>query len=100
MPNRIPPSGVSGVESCTVSSSLPIPACNRQNMQPPSPPATSSSAAPQVGQVRVRCEGGSTSFELSCELNQARPGQRLLDLVLSFFSNLSVHLKLPQDKVL
>ena len=54
---RTPPSRASGVESCTVSSSLPIPACNRQNMQPPPPPNVSSSAAPQVGQVRICCEG-------------------------------------------
>src|SRR4029453_6730049 len=32
----MPPSRAFGVESCTVSFSLPIPACNRQNVQPPS----------------------------------------------------------------
>src|SRR5262252_4780154 len=49
------PLRASGVESCSVSSSLPIPARNKQDMQPSSPLGVFSSTPPQLGQVC--CEG-------------------------------------------
>src|SRR6516165_781061 len=69
----MPPSGASGVESCTVSPSLPIPACNRQNMQPTPPPNVSSSAAPQVGQVEICCFAATSDLACSSSASRLRP---------------------------
>src|SRR4029077_1323751 len=56
-PKRMPPPTASAsCESCTVSSSLPIPARNKQDTQPSSPLGVFSRTPPQVGQVEV-CEG-------------------------------------------
>src|SRR6185503_9111290 len=52
-PKRGPLSRASGVDSCTVSSSLPIPARNKQAMQPSPPLGFFSSTPPQVGQVEA-----------------------------------------------
>src|SRR5215510_3469866 len=59
------PSTASGVESCTVSSSRPIPARNKHDMQPSSPVDVSSSTPPQFRQVEICCEGGCIYFRLS-----------------------------------
>src|SRR3982751_686253 len=92
------PSRASGVESCTVSSSLPIPACNRQNMQLPPPPNVSSSAAPHVAQVEICRAGGCICYGYAARLGETRPGQRLPDLTLNLFLSLGGHVELSDDR--
>src|SRR6516162_807868 len=69
----MPPSRGSGVESCTVSSRLPIPAYNRQNMQPSPPPGASSSTPPQVGQVEICCFAVTSNVVSSSSASRSRP---------------------------
>src|SRR5262249_14001532 len=61
-----PPSTATSVESCTVSSSLPIPTRNKQDMQPNSPLGVFSSTLPQLGQIEVCSEGDCICYTLSC----------------------------------
>src|SRR5215471_220668 len=69
----MPRSTASGVESCTVSSSLPIPTRNKQDMQPSSPLGVFSSTPPQFGQVEISgtagciCSGSSCSHRVPLE---------------------------------
>src|SRR6516162_3235648 len=80
----MPPSRASGVESCTVSFSLPIPACNRQNAQPPSG-ASDGISMPHFGQSlgALIIAGGSLtrslSFLLRKMLAEVTPGLQQLN---------------------
>src|SRR5262245_50252128 len=70
----------SGVESCIVSFSLPIPACNKQNMQPSPPLGVFSSTEPHFAQVEICCEGdciGQTTVRLRLGRDIAVLRQRL-----------------------
>src|SRR5207247_8284418 len=57
-PKRTPFSKAFVVESCATSSSLPIPARNKEEMQPSPPPGVSSRTPPQFEQVEISCGAG------------------------------------------
>src|SRR6478609_3005604 len=54
----------SGVGSCTVSSPLPIPACNKQVMQPSTPLDVSSRGSPQLGHLGVSLLNGTLGIRV------------------------------------
>src|SRR4029077_1076549 len=71
------PPGASGVESCTVSSSLPIPARNKQDMQPSPPPGVSSRGSPQLGHVGVSLANGTLGIKVKSHV-KIKPASRQL----------------------
>src|ERR1041385_7246434 len=71
----MPSSKAFGVESCTVSSSLPIPTRSKQDMQPSLPLGVFSSTPLQVGQVEI---SGGAGFICSGVVAATACGSRTL----------------------
>src|SRR4029077_14801687 len=71
-----PPLRASAVASCTVSSSLPIPARNKQDMQPNPPSGVFSSGPPQLGHVGVSLANGTLGIKVKSHV-KIKPASRV-----------------------